>query len=184
MRRPLEPGTSSLGWYGDDDPRPVREVYGAFRRPQNDADRVATELVRRLGTLTGLDIEFDDVDGRLLLEGLGGDHDLIYAVPVAVDRLAYAVLPNGGGQSGARPGPDGLLLMQNQTEAMDLLVYGLAGDEIESVDLAVAGVIHEARMGENAFGLRLEHTHEADVERIVLHRRDGTPNAIGLRPEG
>jgi hypothetical protein len=35
-------------------------------------------------------------------------------------------------------------------------------------------------MGENAFGLRLEHTHEADVDRLVLHRRDGTTNEIEL----
>lgn len=183
MERPFEPGTSSLGWYGDDEPRPVRELYAAFRRPQNDADRAAAELVRRLGTLTGLPIEFDEAEGRLLLAGLGGDHDLIYAVPVGVDRLAYAVLPNGGGEAGTRPGPDGLLLMQNQTEAMDLVVHGMVGDEIESVDLVVAGATHGARMGENAFGLRLERTHEADQERLVLHRRDGTTNEIGLRPE-
>lgn len=183
MERSFDPGFSSLGWYGDGEPRPVREVYGVFRRPQNDADRKVTALVRRLGTLTGLDIEFDDVDGRLLLEGLGGDHDLIYAVPVAVDRLAYAVLPNGGGQSGARPGPDGLLLAQHQTEEMDLVLHGLVDDNIQSVDVVVAGVAHEARMGENAFGLRLERTHQDDEEGIVLHRRDGTTNTIGLVPE-
>jgi hypothetical protein len=44
-------------------------------------------------------------------------------------------------------------------------------------------VKYEARMGEHAFGLWLERTHQDDEERVVLHRRDGTANAIELRPE-
>ena len=54
---------------------------------------------------------------------------------------------------------------------------------MESVDLVVAGVTHAAARGENAFALTLEDAHEADQERIELHRRDGTTNEIGLRPE-
>jgi hypothetical protein len=54
---------------------------------------------------------------------------------------------------------------------------------VESVELVVAGVTHQAQMGESAFGLWLDDTHQADQERVVLHRRDGTTNEIGLRPE-
>ena len=104
MDRPFAAGSGGLVL--GDGRRRVRELYGAFRRSQNDADRDTADLVARLGVLTGLDIEFDDAEGRLLLAGLGGDEDAIYAVPVAVDRIAYAVLPNGGGQIAA-PGRTG-----------------------------------------------------------------------------
>jgi hypothetical protein len=71
-------------------------------------------------------------------------------------------------------------MLGSQRETGDLVVHGVVADAIESVDLVVAGATHQARMGENAFGLRLEHTHEADVDRLVLHRRDGTTNEIEL----
>ena len=121
-------------------------------------------------------------EGRVFLAGLGDGLDTIFAAPFGEDRLAVAVLPNGGGSWGARPGPDGLFLMCTQLETGDLVVHGLVADSVESVDLVVAGVTREAQMGENAFGLWLEQTHEADQERLVLHRRDGTTNEIGLTP--
>jgi hypothetical protein len=80
MDRPFAAGSGGLGFSGDGRRR-VRELYGAFRRSQNDADRDTADLVAGLGVLTGLDIEFDDAEGRLLLAGLGGDEDAIYAVP-------------------------------------------------------------------------------------------------------
>jgi hypothetical protein len=181
MDRPFEAGSGGLG-FSYAERRPVRELYGAFRRSQNDADRDTADLVARLGVLTGLDIEFDEAEGRLLLAGLGGDEDAIYAVPVAVDRIACAVLPNGGGQITA-PGPDGLLLVQVQTETGLLALCGVIGDSVEAVDLVVSGVLHQARMGENSFGLRLERTHSDDLEGIVLRRRDGTTNEVVLGPE-
>jgi hypothetical protein len=181
MDRPFEAGSGGLG-FSYAERRPVRELYGAFRRSQNDADRDTADLVARLGVLTGLDIEFDEAEGRLLLAGLGGDEDAIYAVPVAVDRIACAVLPNGGGQITA-PGPDGLLLVQVQTETGLLALCGVIGDSVEAVDLVVSGVLHQARMGENSFGLRLERTHSDDLKGIVLRRRDGTTNEVVLGPE-
>jgi hypothetical protein len=121
-------------------------------------------------------------EGRLLRAGLGGEEDMLYAAPTRNDSVAYGLLPNGGGGCGA-PGPDGLVLGWTQTELGDLVVHGLAADAIESVEVIAGGATHEARMGENAFGLRLEHTHDAELERILLRRRNGTTNEIGLAPE-
>ena len=180
MERPLEPGSSSLGFSGLDEVRPVRELYGAFRRPRNHADRSIGRLADI--ALSGLGIEFDEAEGRLLLAGIGGELDMLYAVPVGDDRVFVAVLPNGGGNGGA-PGPDGLRMQQTQLKTGALVIHGMVADEVESVDLIVAGARFEARMGENAFGLWLDHTHEADLERVVLRRRDGTTNEIDLRPE-
>jgi hypothetical protein len=181
--RPFVPGTSLLQFHGDDTPAPVRKLYGVFDRPRTDADRKAEPLaaISWSGIDWGATIAMDE--GRVLLAGLGGEQDLIYAAPLGEDRLLVAVLSNGGGGSG-RPGPDGLLVMTGQLESGELVVHGIVADSVGSVDLVVAGATYEARMGENAFGLRLERTHADDLERIVLQRRDGTTNAIELRPEG
>jgi hypothetical protein len=181
VERPFEAGSSSLAFAGNEERRPVRELYGVFSRPREDADRAAEPLaaVSWSGIDWGAKITMDE--GRVLLSGLGGEQDTIYAAPLGEDRLLVGVLPNGGGGSG-RPGPDGLFLHTGQLETGDLVFHGVVADWVESVDLVVAGVTHAAQMGENAFGLRLERTHEADLERVVLHRRDGTTNAIELRP--
>jgi hypothetical protein len=181
MERPLEAGTSWLGFSGGE-PVPVRELYAAFRRPRNDADRRAERLaaVAWSGIDWGAEIALDE--GRVLLAGLGGDLDTLYAAPLDDDRLVVAVLPNGGGGS-RRPGPDGLLMETGQLETGELVFHGVVADSVESVDIVVAGVTHEAQMGENAFGLRLGNTHEADQERLVLHRRNGTTNEIDLTPK-
>ena len=181
MKRPITPGTSWLLFGSDDEPVPVRELYGVFRRPQSELDRKAEPLARTdwSGIDWGAEIAMDE--GRVLLAGVGGGQDQLYAAPLGDDRLIVAVLPNGGGGSG-RPGPDGLLLICDQLENGDLVVHGIVGDSVEAVDLVVGGVTHKVQMGENAFGLRLEQTHEADQERVVLHRRDGTTNEISLSP--
>jgi hypothetical protein len=178
----MQAGTSSLGWYGgDEQPTPVRELYGVFRRPRNEADLRAERLAAVSWTGLGPG-DVSPAEGRVFFGGLGGEVDTIFAAPFGNDRLAVAVLPNGGGQWGARPGPDGLLLICHQLESGDLVLHGIADDSVESVEIAVAGVTHEAQMGENGFGLRLRGTHEVDQERLVLHRRDGTTNEINLRP--
>ena len=182
MERAFEPGTSSLGWSGDADPTPVRELYSVFQRPRNELDLRAERLAAVSWTGLGPG-DVSPAEGRVFLAGLGGRLDAIFAAPFGDDRLAVAVLPNGGGKWGVRPGPDGLLMLCHQLESGDLVVHGIVADSVESVDIVVAGVTHEARMGENGFGLRLERTHEADQERLVLHRRDGTTNEIDLAPK-
>jgi hypothetical protein len=201
--RPFKAGTTSVQLAAHDPEapkRPVRELYGVFRRPRTDADRSAGELASREGVLDfGDEIEDPgpppgvspeqwrdalpgDVvheEGRLLLAGLGGEEDMLYAAPTRNDHVAYALLPNGSGGSAA-PGPGGLLLGRTQTERGDLVVYGLVSDEIAAVTVVVGGVTHQARMGENAFGLRLERTRDSDLERVVLRRRDGTTNEVAL----
>jgi hypothetical protein len=183
MERELEPGTSWLGWYGgDEEPIPVRELYSVFERPRGEAERRAEPLAAVSWTGLGPG-DVSPSEGRVFHAGLGGDMDAIFAAPFGNDRLAVAVLPNGGGHWGARPGSDGLLLICNQLETGDLVVHGIVADSVESVDLVVAGVTQATRLGENGFGLRLADTREAEVDRLVLHRRDGTTNEIDLKPQ-
>lgn len=104
---------------------------------------------------------------------------MLYAAPTDNDCMAHALLPNGGGGCAA-PGPDGLHMGWHQSEAGDLVVFGIVGYAVEAVDVVVGGATHEARMGENAFGVRLERTRGSSLERVVLRRRDGTANEIAL----
>jgi hypothetical protein len=182
--------------------RPVKELYAVFRRPRNVADRAAGEVAARQGALDLGDFEPDrprpsgisdddwrraqlgnvvKSEGRLLLAGLGGDADMLYAAPTDNDAVAHALLPNGGGGC-SHPGPDGIELGWHQDEAGDLVVFGLVGDSVEAVDLLVGRRFQHARMGENAFGLRLENTAGADLRRVVLRRCDGTTNEFELSP--
>jgi hypothetical protein len=191
---------SFLFFASDAEKRPIKELYSAFARARNDADRRAGDFAAHWGAL---DFGPDDDDerepppgipedewraslpgevikdeGRLLLEGLGGDADMLYAAPTANDHICHALLPNGGGGCGA-PGPDGLDLSVSYTPG-SLVVCGLVGDEIDSVDIVLDGTTYAARMGENAFGHRFVETKPSTLEAVVLHRRDGTTNRIPI----
>jgi hypothetical protein len=92
----------------------------------------------------------------------------------------------GDGEVGKREavaGPDGLHLNASFTRR-SLVVYGLVGDEITSVDVLVGGESHSAHMGENAFGRRFVETSPGELEAIVLHRRDGTESRIPIGLHG
>jgi hypothetical protein len=205
--RPFKPGTTSvqLAAYGPEAPkRPVRELYGVFRRPRTDADRSAGELASRWGALDfgsgmedrgpppGVSAESwrgalpGDVvheEGRLLLAGLGGEEDMLYAAPTRNEHVAHALLPNGGGGCGA-PGPDGLHLgLDSDGAGRSRGLWARVGRNRVGRGRSRLSGTRGARMGENAFGLRLERTHEADLERVVLHRSDGATTEIGLRPD-
>jgi hypothetical protein len=188
----------------DTERRPIKELYSVFARPRNDADRRAGDLAAWWGALdvgAGADDEMDrppgvseeewrvllpgdvlEEEGRLLLEGLGGEEDMLYAAPTANEHICHALLPNGGGGCSA-PGPDGLNLNATYTPSRSLVVYGLVGDEITSVDVIVGGETHGARMGENAFGIRVDGAKLSELDAVLLQRHDGTTARIpiGLR---
>ena len=185
-----EAGEASFGmvFSGGEDKRPVRDLYSIFGRPPTEADREASALARRCGLLdTGADNraerkEFGDViaaNGRLLLAGLGGADDALFAAPTTTEYIVHAILPNGGGGCG-RPGPDGLILA-GTTSRKSLVLLGLIEDAIVGVDVRVGKETLVARMGENAFGLRIQDTGGATLEALVLGRRDGSVSEIDLR---
>ena len=187
--------------FSDTERRPIKGLYSVFSRPRNDADREAGELAARWGALDmGGDVEEEmdrppgvseeewraslpdeaiEEEGRLLLQGLCAEEDMVYAAPTTKDHVCHMLLPNGGGGCGAS-GPDGLGLHWVYQPFRPLVVYGLVGDEITSVDVVIAGQTYAARMGENAFGIRVEGAKPSELDTVVLHRRDGTANNIGL----
>ncbi len=184
---------------GDGVRRPVTELYAVFCRPRTAADRESGELAHTLGVLGGPDDDADDLlppelpdhlreelslgeviedEGRLLLAGLGGEQDTLYAAPTTKDAIAYAVLPNGGGGCSV-PGPDGLVLSYVWSSE-SLVLHGLVDDGVVAVDVIVDGEARPAVMGENGFGVHMAAVSQSNVDRIVLHRQDGTQNEIDL----
>jgi len=182
------------------DPRPINELYSVFSRPRTQADEAAGALARLSGALDlgPADDPSDrppqiseepwramqpgkvlEDEGRLLLAGLGGDEDMLYAAPTENGHICHALLPNGGGGCGP-PGADGLDLSYSYRHAGGLVVYGLVGDEVASVEIAIQGERLPAQMGENAFGLRVPDAKPSHFRGIALHRRDGSRREIGL----
>lgn len=180
--------------------RAVTELYGVFRRPRNDADRRAGEFARRWGALDfGVDRHDESGDpelrdrarahraalgdviedeGRLVVTGLGGGEDMLYVAPTTTEAVAHAVLPNGGGGCG-HPGPDGLVLATVNRRG-SFVAHGLIADAIAAVDVVVNGEAWPARMGKNAFGVRIEGVPAIKLEKLILHRVDGTTSEIDL----
>ena len=173
----------------------VHDLYGAFRRPGTEADRVAGETAHDFldvgPELEDLPSELPDhvreelalgdviqAEGRLLLSGLGGEEDTLYAAPTNGNNVAFTLLPSGSGGCTA-PGPDGLILAGTSSEA-SLVVYGLVGDAVAAVDVVVNGEPCRARMGENAFGLRIDDATPEELDAILLHRANGTINELDL----
>ena len=173
-----------LFFLSDGEKRPVADLYGVFRRPRNDKDRRTGDLARRWGGLAvgaraepALGEVIED-EGRLVLSGLGGAADMLYVAPTTNEDIAHAVLPNGGGGCCA-PGPDGLVLSV-VSRRRAFVVHGLVADPIVAVDVVVNGEARSARMGENAFGLRVEDAPAAALEKLILHRDDGTTNELDV----
>ena len=167
----------------DAERRPVEELYGVFTRPRDDRDLQAGELAARYGALDMGAVGFPagavrEDEGRVLLQGLGGDWDTLYAAPTTNGYIAYALLPNGGGGCSV-PGPDGLLL--NITyHSESLVVYGVVGDDIASVEVVYGGETSPAVMGENGFGYRFRSAQPDELEAVVLHRHDGTTSHVPI----
>jgi len=61
------------------------------------------------------------------------------------------------------------------------VVQGLVADPIAAVDVVVNGQARPARMGENGFGVRIEDASATALERLILHRGDGTTYELDLR---
>jgi hypothetical protein len=186
----LQSSTVFLG--ADGERQSVHDLYGAFRRPGTEADRAAAGSARDLLEIGDLPedlpeearkaLALGDViheDGRLLLSGLGGEQDALFAAPTRTDYVAFTLLPHGGGGTTVPMRPDGLILAGASSKAA-LLVYGLVGDSVVEVDLVVDGATRRASMGENAFGVRIDGATQDQLDEVLLRRADGTTNTLDL----
>lgn len=182
-----EQGVASVGsvaFARAGDERPAHELYSVFSRPRNDADRRATSVAADSGFFERDERssrhfgDLSEKNGRLLLDGLGGDKDMLYAAPTTKGEVCFGLLPNGGRGCGS-PGPDGIHLSWSFAQG-SLVVYGLVADAVASVEIVLDGSAHPARTGQNAFALRVDETDPDALDAAVFRRRDGTIERVDL----
>jgi hypothetical protein len=168
--------------FGDDGSPPpaIEEVYAAFTRAPTPRDKQASAMAERWFLFDDLHASIGRVragEGRVLLDGLGGDEDILFAAPTSeAGNICFGLLPNGGGSCGI-PGPGGLDLAWSHADEY-LIVYGLIGNDITSVDIVLRDRAYSARIGKNAFALRLPHRDPAELRGIVIRDRHGESETI------
>jgi len=163
---------------------PPQKVYAVFAREQTDdeaeiAPRVAADSAcafagseNREPAAGGKPIP---EQARILLRGAHGQGSLV-AVPTTDDNVSLSVFPDGGGTC-ARPTNDGLILAA-QAQEDTATIYGMVNDDVRSVDLIVNGKSHRAKLAENGFSVALPSGAEIDLDKVVLHKADGSKTEI------
>jgi hypothetical protein len=176
-------GSGGLGFVQTDERPELRDLYAAFARPPNGRDLRAVSHARDWYN-EPFDLGRDSLgrvvptEARVLLEGLGGEEDIVYAVPTEKGYLCIGLAPNGGSSCGG-PRPGGFDLAYSYDKD-SLVVYGLVGNNVTGVDVLVAARAYAARMGENAYAVRLATTTPEQLRSVVLHYRDQPHETIDL----
>jgi len=184
-----EINTTWMLLYSDDETssEPPPSLYSVFGRKQTDDEaKIASEVVAESACSMqpparsklpdrGKPIE---EKARILLGGVGSGGDSLVAVPTTADSVSLAVFPYGGGTC-TRPGENGLLVGAETTED-GAAVYGMVDDRVRSVDVVTEGHAHRARLGENGFWVALPSGSEQHLDKLVLHRADGSKTELPL----
>jgi hypothetical protein len=152
--------------------RPVKKVYGVFRRPQK---RHESAIAHPCSMAVGAD-NGEPISGlrRILLRDVGPRRQELMAQPTASDELNLGLTPDGGADCRITPLTTDGLILGATLEGDDALVYGMVGDGVVSVDLVVDGALHHARLGENAFAAVIPGAIDKALERMILRRADGS----------
>jgi hypothetical protein len=152
--------------------RPVKKVYGVFRRPQTSHEsKLAHPCSMAIGGDNG---KPSSGLRRLLLRDVGPRRQELIAQPTANDELNLGLTPDGGASCRITPLTTDGLILGATLEGDDALVYGMVGDGVVSVDLVVDGALHHARLGENAFAAVIPGAIDKALERMILRRADGS----------
>ena len=166
---------------------PPVSLYAVFRREQNDDEaKIAPELVADSSCSIRFPAGSKHADfgkpvaekARILLDEIGPGHDSLLAVPTTADSVSLAVLPNGGGTC-TRPTDDGLIVGA-EASGDTTTVYGMVDDRVRSVDVIADGLTHRAKLGENGFSVTLPSGAEEHLDKLVLHRADGSKAELPL----
>ena len=177
-----EANTTWMMLYSDSgtNSEPPQTLYGAFGRKQNDDEaEIASELVADSSCSMRLPEDSKHTDSgkpieeqaRILLRGVGPGLDLV-AVPTTADSVSVAVFPTGGGTC-TRPGDSGLIVAANVYRDT-ATIYGMVDDRVRSVDVVADGRTHRAKLGENGFSAALPSGAQEHLDKLVLHKADGS----------
>jgi len=163
---------------------PPPDLYAVFRRKQTDDEaKIAPEVVADSPCSMPLPLRDKHMDlgkpiadnARILLRGVGSGDDRLVAVPTTADSVAIAVFPSGGGTC-TRPSDNGLIIGGDDQGSL----YGMVDDGVRSVDVIAGGQLHHADMGENGFSVVLPRGAQEHLDKLVLHKADGSKAELPL----
>ena len=163
---------------------PTQTLYAVFRRKQTDDEaKIAPEVVADSPCSMRLPERDKHMDlgkpiadkARILLRGVGSGEDSLVAVPTTADSVAVAVFPSGGGTC-TRPSDNGLVVAGDDQGTL----YGMVDDGVRSVDVIADGQTYRAQLGENGFSVALPSGAEMHLDKLVLHKADGSKTELPL----
>lgn len=164
---------------------PPQTLYAVFGRKQTDdeaklADRLAAELPCTGGlpenSTRGTYGRPIAEKARFLLRDFGPEHDSVVAEPTTTGMVYVGV---NGGATCTRPADNGLIVAAG-ANGDTATVYGMVDDRVRSVDVMVEGQTHRAQLGENGFSVVLPSGAEEHLDKLVLHRADGSTSELPL----
>ncbi len=157
-----------------------RDLYEVFRRPPQENDTQAREVVKSEGVFRRPDLVPSDPiyeDTRLVA---GTTSNGVYALPTTGQEICVGRFPNGG--SGCQtPGPHGITIGYDDAEdGSSIFLYGLVGDDVRSVGAVMGGTEHQAQLGENGYFAELPSARGQQLEKVVIHLRSGESKELTL----
>jgi len=164
---------------------PLQELYGVFGRKQTDDEaKLAVGLAAELPCTGGLPENSTRrkfgkpiaEKARFLLREFGPGHDAVVAEPTTTGMVYVAA---NGGATCTRPADDGLIVTAG-AYGDSATVYGMVDDRVQSVEVVVDGQTHRAQLGENGFAVVLPPGAQEHLDKLVLHKADGSKTELPL----
>ena len=172
---------------GGDNSTPPQKLYSVFAREQTDDEaKIAPELVAESSCSMDLPESGRHTDygkpiaekARILLDEVDSGHDSLVAVLTTAGRVSLAVFPGGGGTC-TRPGDDGVIA-GGESYGDSVTFYGMVDDGVRSVDVITGDETHRAKLNQNGFSVALPSSAAEHLDKLVLHRADGSKAEIPL----
>jgi hypothetical protein len=183
-----EDGMTSVMWLIEEEKSKTervlpRERYRVFQRPQTQRESEMTRRIERDFLCSASENDASEKYGepvseltRILLGEIGDPQYDLVAEATTRGLVGYKLFPEGSGSCGSSS-PDGFALSA-EVRGRAAIVYGLVPDGVVAVDLVVDGMKLRARLGENGYASEVPDAVGKTLERVFLHRTDGSVTEI------
>jgi hypothetical protein len=168
---------------------PATAQFSSFGVPRTSADVLPTQLGHLVAVMNANPANVPDdlyegqeiaTQSRLLANNLGRGNASVYVYPTTKGRVCFvgSVGPTGGCVTAAEP--VGWIQSRVATASgNDLVVYGIAPNDVVSVNVIVGGASVTATLAHNLFFFE-EPVSKSAPTSIVVTRRNGTSQRFDL----
>ena len=95
-------------------------------------------------------------------------------------RSDLGSFPHGGGSCG-RPTRHGVRVACNAADDdSSVLLYGIVGDDVESIEVVVGAQVREAELGKNGYRLAVADGGRQQLQELILHMHGGATDTLNL----